>query len=484
MKLTIFKRLTFGCAAIILLVLSLGVYVVLKLDELKSLTRFIGSVDAATVTLTEHLLDSINSQVSFEKKFLIAKDPDFYKRFKEIGQHVDSDIVRLKSLAVSSEKEKILAQVQTLYEHYSALFIEEVSFLKAGRDYPRETYETGKDRIIDDLFRQLREITRIARTDRDKKIQLATRISAQVFKASAFIASVVVILGILVAFFNSRGINRSILLLKQKTKEIAKGRFEKISGIDSPPEISELADDFNLMCDRLKELDEMKVDFISHVSHELRTPLTAIREASNMLLEGIYDQEPKKQHELLAITKEECERLINSVNRILDLSRMEAKLMDYQFGERNLLPVIQKAVLRLAPIAQSKNIGLELEPLPRLPHVRIDEERIAQVLENLIGNALKFTPHEGRVSIKACSKKDEERSIVIEVSDTGRGIPREDLKKIFDRFKRIERGRGTERGTGLGLSIAKYIVSAHGGAIWAQSEPGKGSTFFFTLPVA
>jgi two-component system sensor histidine kinase GlrK len=202
-----------------------------------------------------------------------------------------------------------------------------------------------------------------------------------------------------------------------------------------------------------------------------------------MLIEGTYADTPAKQQELLTITEEECERLIDSVSRILDLSRMEAKMMDYQVEEYDLLPIIQKSLLKLAPIARRKKIDLELKPPPDLPPAKIDAERIIQLLENLIGNALKFSSAGGKVVLNVYVRNYGKRFLEVAVADTGCGIPKDNLEKIFDKFKRIDRGRETDRGTGLGLSIAKHIIADHGGKIWAQSKLGEGSTFFFTLPV-
>ncbi|MCP4252156.1 MAG: cell wall metabolism sensor histidine kinase WalK [Candidatus Scalindua sp.] len=162
---------------------------------------------------------------------------------------------------------------------------------------------------------------------------------------------------------------------------------------------------------------------------------------------------------------------------------MEAKMMEYHFGEWNLIPIVQRSVLKLAPIALSKGVNLELKPTNDLPLVKIDGERISQVLENLLGNALKFTQNNGAVKVCVSCENDKNDFVEIAVSDTGKGILKENLQNIFDKFKRIDSGKETVRGTGLGLSIAKYIIDAHGGNIWAQSELGKGSTFFFTLPV-
>jgi len=163
---------------------------------------------------------------------------------------------------------------------------------------------------------------------------------------------------------------------------------------------------------------------------------------------------------------------------------MEAKMMDYHFRQCSLAPVIQSGILKVAPIALRKKISLELKPPPDIPSVRIDEERIGQVVQNLIGNALKFTREGDFIVIKISPSNTDKGFVEVSVSDTGCGIQEDNLDLIFDKFKQIDSGIETARGTGLGLSIAKHIITAHGGKIWAESEPGKGSSFFFTLPVS
>lgn len=466
-----------------LLFVLLGVYVTLKLSQLNQLTRSIASVDSMSIIHIEHLLDTMFSQVSFGNKYLISKDQDFYKRFQELEEYLTEDMKKLEPLIDTLEKAKLFAEAKGLYDGYISLMKLEFGFVEKGTDYSFKRYQEEKERIVAGFNQKLGKITNIARLDRDKKIYTSSQISSNILNVSTITVVLVVITGILISYFNTKSINRPILLLQEKTKEIAEGKFEKIPDITSPPEIKELADQFNIMCERLKELDELKLDFISHISHELRTPLTAIKEASSMLLEGVFVARQEKQHELMAIVKEECERLINSVNRILDISCMEAKMMEYHFREWSLIPVVQKSVLKLAPIALRKEINLELKPTNDLPLVKIDGERISQVLENLLGNALKFTPNRGSVMVCASCKNGKKGFVEIAVSDTGNGILKENLENIFDKFKRIDNRKETARGTGLGLSIAKYIIDAHGGKIWAQSELGKGSTFFFTLPV-
>jgi two-component system sensor histidine kinase GlrK len=466
-----------------LLFVILGVYVTLKLSQLNKLTRSIASVDSMSINRIEHILDTVFSQVSFGNKYIISKDKDFYKQFQQLKEYLTEDMKKLEPLIDTSEKADLFAEAKGLYDSYISLIELEFGFVEKDTDYSFKRYQEEKERIVDGFNQKLRKITNVARLDRDKKIYTSSQISSNILKVFTTTVVLVVIIGILISFFNTKSINRPILRLQEKTKEIAEGKFEKILDITSPPEIKELADQFNIMCERLKELDELKLDVISHISHELRTPLTAIKEASSMFLEGIFVAKQEKQHELMTIVKEECERLINSVNKILDISCMEAKMMEYHFSELSLLSVVQKSVLKLAPIALSKGVSLELKPTNDLLLVKMDGERISQVLENLLGNALKFTPKEGAVMVCISCKNGNNGFVEIAVSDTGNGILKENLENIFDKFKRIDSGKETVRGTGLGLSIAKYIIDAHGGKIWAQSELGKGSTFFFTLPV-
>ena len=484
MKLTIFKRLTFGYAAILLLVVFLGMYVTLKLNQLNGLSREIATVHVNRLTLTEHILDKLFSQVSFEKKYLISRDTDFLKKFWEIQSQMIEDIRKLEALPDTPENRNLFTQIQTDYGNFLLLFKTEVEEMKNSPDYPRRKFQQQKDNLVDRINQRLKQMIHISRLQRDNKINESSRISSRVLQVTTITAAMAVLLGLLISFYNTRSINRSIMRLQKMTREIAKGNFEEIHNVSSPPEIKELADDFNLMCEHLRELDEMKKDFISHVSHTLRTPLTAMKEASRMLMEGTYADVPAKQNELLVITQKECERLIDSVNRILDLSRMEAKMMDYQLRPGLLFPVIQQTVLKLAPIARRKKIDLELKPSRNLPSVKMDEERIAQVMENLIGNALKFSTAGGKVIIAASLRNKRRHWIEVCVADRGCGIPQQNLGKIFDRFQRIDGGRKTPLGTGLGLSIAKHIIADHGGKIWARSESGQGSSFFFTLPVS
>jgi two-component system sensor histidine kinase GlrK len=234
------------------------------------------------------------------------------------------------------------------------------------------------------------------------------------------------------------------------------------------------------MCQKLSELDRLKSDFFASMSHELRTPLTSIKEGTGLLLEGVGGATTEKQRKLLTILAEESNRLIGLVNSLLDLSKMEAGMMNYSFEKASLAPLIKKAVGEITPLVEAKEIRLETEIAEGLPTVKLDRERILQALRNLLGNAVKFTPKAGRVTVVA---RPINGKVEVSFRDTGPGIPTENLTTIFDKFHQGSTTGGfSANGSGLGLAIAKHVIVSHGGEIWAENHPEQGSTFIFVLP--
>lgn len=232
---------------------------------------------------------------------------------------------------------------------------------------------------------------------------------------------------------------------------------------------------------RLKELDKMKSDFVSNVSHELRTPLTAVKGSVDNMLEGLTGLLNEKQIRYLTRIKLNADRLTRLINDILDLSKFEAGKIDLKPAVLPLVTLAKEVAEGLRSVAVDKLISLEVAS----PDVNVtawaDRDKVIQVLMNLIGNAVKFTPAHGKVSVSIERNGDE--WVQASVADTGSGIPLEEANKIFDKFYQIAQvGKQKARGTGLGLAISKALVEMHGGRIWVESEVGRGSTFFFTLP--
>jgi len=232
---------------------------------------------------------------------------------------------------------------------------------------------------------------------------------------------------------------------------------------------------------RLRELDKMKSDFVSNVSHELRTPLTAIKGSVDNMLDGITGQLNEKQDRYLARIKSNADRLTRLINNVLDLSRIEAGKIDLKSAYLSLVTLAQEVAESIRPVATEKLISLEVASPDISATAWADRDKITQVLMNLVGNAVKFTPPHGKVSVAV--NRNGDQWMQISVTDTGPGIPPEEAEKIFDRFYQIDQtGKQKARGTGLGLAISKVLVEMHGGKIWLESAIGRGSTFSFTVP--
>jgi two-component system sensor histidine kinase/response regulator len=232
--------------------------------------------------------------------------------------------------------------------------------------------------------------------------------------------------------------------------------------------------------EELKETMEIKTQFISTVSHELRTPLTSMREAVVIVLDGVAGKISNDQRRFLDVAKRNIDRLSRLINDVLDFQKLGAGKMEFSMQEKDIRKVVEDAYSTMAPYAKKKKIHLATEFDGGLAKATFDGDRIIQVLTNLVSNAIKFTPEDGQVTVRVGRRENE---WVISISDTGMGIPKEALQKIFDRFYRVHRPGKLIKGTGLGLAIVHKIVMAHGGRIDVESEVDKGTTFTVALPL-
>jgi len=479
---TIFKHLVIGNVIILLLFFTLASVVIFNLNRLQKVTREVVVKNQESIIMGDRFLDALASLVKFGEKYFVSRDIDYYNRFVDVNTAMEKDIAAFKNLMETDEQKELFFEILESFNGYQAQFEEKAARIKVGEEINLDLFLKESNPHLIKTADNLKKILTITRDIISYKTNLSSQMSHRILIVTIMTTMLTIFFGIIIATVNTRSITKSIKRLQEKTKEIAQGHFEEIQTVKGPKEIHDLSLHFNAMCRRLKEIDSLKADFVSHVSHELRTPVTSIKEASIMLSKEFYSDDPQKQKELFTLIHEECNRLLNSVMRILDYSKMEAKRMEYDRSIISLPDVIRKSILKLAPLSRKKQITLEFSPPSAdLPDVCIDENKIIEVLDNLIGNALKFTPGKGRVTI-SCMTADAGKNLMLTVADNGPGIKLEHLEKIFYKFKQIDNGLGTRMGTGLGLSIAKYIIKAHGGDIWAQSQYSKGTKIQFTLP--
>jgi len=234
--------------------------------------------------------------------------------------------------------------------------------------------------------------------------------------------------------------------------------------------------------ERTKELDRMKSEFVAVVSHEVRTPLTSIKGSLELLGDERFHLLPPPQRELLSICQANTERLITLINDILDFSKLESSKLSLQFEGVDVGRLVPEAVDHIRNLAAMKGIGIDVHVEASAGTIEADPMRVAQVITNLLGNAIKFSPENGKIEIWA---RGSDEDITVDIKDYGRGISQRDLSRLFQRFAQLDSST-TRRagGTGLGLVISKGIVEQHAGRIWVESTMGKGSTFSFSLPRA
>ncbi|MDP2937757.1 MAG: ATP-binding protein [Candidatus Omnitrophota bacterium] len=245
--------------------------------------------------------------------------------------------------------------------------------------------------------------------------------------------------------------------------------------------VEERTRELTFALDEVKKINKRKTDFISSVSHELRTPLTSIKGYAAILIEEKLGHLPPAAKERLEKINRHSDELVHMVNDLLDIARIESGRAIMKMEEQDLKTIISNVADLISIQCKNKNIELIASIQKDIPPVLADRVQLERVFINLLGNAVKFTPENGKITIKAHSQ---DNVIQVDISDTGIGIPPDSLSMIFEEFYRVDNPINQQvKGTGLGLSLVKHIIEAHKGKIWAESKQGKGSTFSFTLPV-
>jgi histidine kinase len=312
---------------------------------------------------------------------------------------------------------------------------------------------------------------------------LFTNFQAAVREALTLAATAALIAAIAVSVFVTRQVATPIQAMMRASQRIAGGHYDERVSIPGNvergdlDELARLALSFNQMAAQLARTEEMRSRLIADVAHELRTPLTTIKGTAEGLMDGVLGAEPETFHQIYR----EADRLQRLVNDLQELSRVEARAYPLNRQSTPVQRLVSSVVDRLKRQFEEKGVALEVSLPPDLPPVLVDEDRIGQVLLNLVGNALQYTPQAGTVTITA---RRDHREVAIAIRDTGIGLAAEHLSHLFTRFYRVDKSRSRAvGGSGIGLTIARHLVEAHGGSIRAESPgAGQGSTFTFTLP--
>lgn len=303
-------------------------------------------------------------------------------------------------------------------------------------------------------------------------------IVGDLFPRLVFSGLIGVAAALVLGFALSQSVAAPLRNIARAARSVSRGNYRQRVPATGPREVRDLAANFNRMTEEVQRSQQTLRDFLANISHELKTPLTSIRGFSEAMLDGTIDDQVGIERSAKIIS-DESNRVLRLVQELLDLSRIESGQVSMQQDEIDLNELFGHVGEVFALRSEESGVSLDAS-IQGQAHIRGDFDRLEQVMNNLLDNAFRHTPEGGTVRV-AC-RDLQPGTLQVTVADTGPGIPLNDLPHLFERFYRGDNQNGARQGYGLGLAISREIVRAHGGEIWATSEPGRGTTFVFTLP--
>jgi two-component system sensor histidine kinase GlrK len=463
---------------------GVNLYALIQLKQLTAMSTEMASYHYPAVESAKRLLGSLYAQLNSEKKYMATKDSAFLTNFHEEVEEFQRILQHVRSRENSPQGLLLLQETGRLLQERLVIFHDEFDRVNAKPLMTAPGYENRRDALLDRMSSSIQSYIDL----HEARVSVGvTESRASAVQAEAVIQQLVLValvFGLGLAGIASYTILRPLRELEGHIKQIGQGNFGTPLRISGPAELKDLVDTVNWMGTKLQELDDMKAEFLAHVSHELRTPLASVQEGTHLLLDEIPGPLTQEQRTTLRIMADSSRRLIRLISTILDLSKMEAGMMEYRIVPVDLKRVAEISINKVRLLADSKHVQLLMENPGERIWVKADAPRIEQVLDNLLSNALKFSPEGGVVKLQM---KPEPQAGVLEVavSDTGPGIASDDLPYIFERFYQGRtKAKHSPLGSGLGLALAKRVVEAHRGRIWIESEANKGTTVRFILRLA
>jgi len=436
-------------------------------------------------------------------KYAVTRDRGYLDKFGQISDEFDAALRRLESVTLSEPETARLVALVEAWDRFRPLAEGLPALVHAAPSGAAPDLLAQIAQRLDTLHTLTRGLGDASQEAMLARLERSASAARAAERLSWVAAAAALLLSVLVSALIIRSISESLATLKRGTHEVAEGNFRYRLDTSRSDEFAQVARHFNTMTERLAELDGMKRDFVSKVSHDLKTPLASMQETVNILLDEVPGRLTEKQRKLLLLNQQAGQRLSAMVAKLLELSRMEAGGLAPEFALHRLEPLIRHAVEQIEPAAAERKIRIAATLEAPAILLECDAERIRRVLDNLLENAIKFSPEGSAIVVttqyastrpdrvpyerwRALRRPDPKSGVVLTtVADCGPGVPDQDKERIFERFYQTSAGRAVHgRGVGLGLTICREIVAAHGGALWVEDRPGGGSTFCMLLPRA
>ena len=474
----------------------------ISLLTIVSATRQAQLLDAAheQVSWAQQGEQALARQMHYTDLALLSQSEAAIAKILRENNRFNDMLAKLEALGTTEQG--LLEQIRTSQDEAMGVVADMANAIRDGKIGAVTGQLLQRQERLDDEITS--RVGRLVEAERTRMTRLRDSVSAA-NKRSLILTSAFAVTAVVLALFCGFVISWSFILPVRKAQrfldQVAAGNFGRHISVANRDELGVLAERMNHMSDELQRFDDeqrraatelvrlnaqlaqasrAKSEFLANMSHELRTPMNAILGFTEMLLDGLYGEIPEALKEPLGDIQVNGRHLLHLINDVLDLSKIEAGRMELSLAEYSVREMVDIVHLSLRSLAAEKNLEFTTSVPGDLPPAYGDNRRLAQCLMNLAGNSIKFT-RQGRIDIGVALVDHE---LVFRVSDTGIGIPREELENVFAEFRQVDTTVTREfGGTGLGLSITKKFVELHGGRIWVESEPGKGSTFIFAVPL-
>jgi signal transduction histidine kinase len=480
---------------IALLALILG-YQVVAIHRMQSIGNTVSRVNFQAAIASLQLMRDRDLVEEYAKKALVLGDPEYTEQLRSFMQDLNSSLELIQSKPLSGREREEVDRVAQFWDSFrNALSREQARGTVTRQAFPAELQD-ALDTMRTQCYTVYQRLLESIATEAERSRETGRRAEM----LSWFAALSALVISALVSLLIVRSISIPLKQLTEGTRAIAAGKFYYRLDTSGNDEFAQVARDFNTMTERLGELDIMKKEFVSHVSHELKAPLASMRETTQLLLERIPGPLSDKQQRLLELNMQSARTLSSIIGNLLDMSKIEAGIMEYDLRPQPLTPLVGAALAQYEAQAAEKKIALGTELPAGQLLVDCDGDRIVQVIANLLGNAVKFTPKGGviRVRVERVAEapgqlppkwhdhlSDEEPSdgfALVTVADSGPGVPDPNKETIFEKFHRATpKRKQAGQGVGLGLAISQTVIEAHRGAIWVQDNPRGGSVFCVLL---
>ena len=491
MKVT--HRITVSAGLLLALLIAVTVYNVVQLQRLVVMEEGLAHIDVSATSHAFELNRLLDDLESTSKKLVVLGDPGYAGRLTDLSAAFEAELGTLLALPLKPAQREPADRLAELWSEMPLAALSETAQSEGLGRADQDALTDAVDALAAGLREQAETIGRATQEIVTGEAAAAVEAGQRAATLSKLTMVAVVTVSLPLLLFTLASIREPLRRLREGTRSVSEGAFDVELDAEGDDEFSGVAASFNEMVRRLGELDRLKREFLSHVSHELRAPLAAMQETNRALLDEVPGELNAKQKRLLELNLQSNDRLSSMIGKLLDLARLEEGAVSYDLRPVELTELVQEVTESFGARAAEKGMLLELETPTQPVVATCDRDRIIQVVGNLLENAIKFSPNDGRISIATLgSPRGDGRSpalagrgaAIIQISDSGPGVPDEHKEQVFARFHQVGGPNTSSGGVGLGLAICREIATAHRGAIWVEDNEGTGSVFCLALPLA